>query len=75
MSTRNWWPDEHFVLIDHPRMGVTTYEENGFRLSASGGGITRPGPLIGQHTEQVLADFLGFSADEIRRLEAEGALD
>ena len=34
----------HFVPIEHPRMGVTTYEENGFRLSKSGGGITRPGP-------------------------------
>jgi crotonobetainyl-CoA:carnitine CoA-transferase CaiB-like acyl-CoA transferase len=65
----------HFVPIEHPRMGVTAYEENGFRLSVSGGGISGPGPLIGQHTEQVLADFLDLSPDEIRQLIETGALD
>jgi len=65
----------HFVPIEHPRMGVTTYEENGFRLSKSGGGITQPGPMIGQHTEQVLIEFLGLSADEVKDLSEGGALD
>jgi crotonobetainyl-CoA:carnitine CoA-transferase CaiB-like acyl-CoA transferase len=65
----------HFVPIEHPRMGITTYEENGFRLSKSGGGITRPGPMIGQHTDQVLSDFLGFSSDEIKGLYESGTLD
>ena len=66
---------QHFVPIEHPLMGTTTYEENGFRLSKSGGGITQPGPLIGQHTEHVLRDFLGLSPDEITRLRDRGALD
>jgi crotonobetainyl-CoA:carnitine CoA-transferase CaiB-like acyl-CoA transferase len=65
----------HFVPIEHPMMGVTSYEESGFRLSASGGGITRPGPMIGQHTDLVLRDFLGCSADEIEQLHESGALD
>ena len=65
----------HFVPIEHPRMAVTTYEENGFRLSKSGGGITQPGPMIGQHTERVLIEFLGLSADEVRDLSEGGALD
>jgi crotonobetainyl-CoA:carnitine CoA-transferase CaiB-like acyl-CoA transferase len=65
----------HFVPIEHPKMGVTSYEESGFRLSESGGGITRPGPMIGQHTDLVLRDFLGCSAEEIEQLHATGALD
>ena len=56
-------------------MGVTAYEENGFRLSKSGGGITQPGPMIGQHTHAVLADFLGLDAKRISELEESGALD
>jgi crotonobetainyl-CoA:carnitine CoA-transferase CaiB-like acyl-CoA transferase len=65
----------HFVPIEHPLMGVTTYEENGFRLSKSGGGITQPGPLIGQHTDHVLINFLGLDADEVTRLRQAGVLD
>ncbi len=65
----------HFVPIEHPLMGVTTYEENGFRLSKSGGGISQPGPMIGQHTEHVLIDFLGLNPDEVTRLLEAGALD
>ena len=64
----------HFVPIEHPKMGVTAYEENGFRLSKSGGGITRPGPMIGQHTNEVLAKFLGLDDHTIGELEASGAL-
>jgi crotonobetainyl-CoA:carnitine CoA-transferase CaiB-like acyl-CoA transferase len=65
----------HFVPIEHPRMGVTMYEENGFRLSSSRGGITQPGPLIGQHTDYVLSEFLGLASDEIARLHETEALD
>jgi crotonobetainyl-CoA:carnitine CoA-transferase CaiB-like acyl-CoA transferase len=65
----------HFVPIEHPLMGVTAYEENGFRLSASGGGVTRAGPMIGQHTDHVLTNFLGFTSDEINGLYESGALD
>jgi crotonobetainyl-CoA:carnitine CoA-transferase CaiB-like acyl-CoA transferase len=56
-------------------MGVTMYEENGFRLSSSRGGITQPGPLIGQHTDYVLSEFLGLASDEIARLHETEALD
>jgi crotonobetainyl-CoA:carnitine CoA-transferase CaiB-like acyl-CoA transferase len=65
----------HFVPIEHPKMGVTCYEESGFRLSRSGGGITRPGPMIGEHTDLVLREFLGCSAQEIEHFHETGALD
>jgi crotonobetainyl-CoA:carnitine CoA-transferase CaiB-like acyl-CoA transferase len=66
---------QHFVPIEHPRMGITLYEENGFRLSSSGGGIAGPGPMIGQHTDEILANFLGLSEGEISQLHQAGTLD
>jgi crotonobetainyl-CoA:carnitine CoA-transferase CaiB-like acyl-CoA transferase len=74
-STPQLLQRKHFVPIEHPLMGVTLYEENGFRLSASGGGISGPGPLIGQHNDLVLLDFLGMAPDEVKELAAEGVLD
>jgi formyl-CoA transferase len=38
-------------------------------LSVSGGGITRRPPLLGEHTEQLLAE-LGYPAGEIAALRA-----
>ena len=43
------------------------------RLSASGGGIERRPPLLGEHTDVVLAQ-LGYSGAEIAELRAAGAI-
>lgn len=64
----------HFVTHDHPVMGPQLYEENGFRLSDTPGGVSGPGPLLGQHTDHVLIDILGLAPDEVARLHASGAL-
>ena len=32
-------------------------------------------PLLGEHTEEVLRDVLGFSADEIAAIKAAGATE
>jgi crotonobetainyl-CoA:carnitine CoA-transferase CaiB-like acyl-CoA transferase len=34
----------------------------------------RPAPLLGQHTDEVLADWLGYPADRVAALRAEGVL-
>ena len=43
------------------------------RFSRTDGGIRRPPPHAGQHTDEVLADA-GFSADELASLRASGAV-
>jgi crotonobetainyl-CoA:carnitine CoA-transferase CaiB-like acyl-CoA transferase len=67
---------EHFVQLEHPRLGYHHYERDGFRLSASQGpdGPWRPGPLLGQHNEEILRDLLDMDPDEIARLAADGVL-
>jgi len=43
------------------------------KLSRTPGGPQGPGPVLGEHTGQVLAD-LGYSAEEIEALEGDGAV-
>jgi crotonobetainyl-CoA:carnitine CoA-transferase CaiB-like acyl-CoA transferase len=66
---------EHFVPLTHAFMGPGLYERNGFRLSEAPSGYDRAGPTLGQDNDWVLTDLLGLSADEIERLQAEGAVE
>ena len=43
-----------------------------FLLSATPARVSGPGPLLGEHTDQVLSSLLGCSAEEIAALRAEG---
>jgi crotonobetainyl-CoA:carnitine CoA-transferase CaiB-like acyl-CoA transferase len=65
---------QHFARRTHPVMGEHAYEEPGFRLAATPGGVAGPGPTLGQHNQEVLDDLLGLSEDEISRLNASKAL-
>jgi crotonobetainyl-CoA:carnitine CoA-transferase CaiB-like acyl-CoA transferase len=66
---------EHFVPLTHPYMGDGLYERNGTRVGDTHHGYDRPGPTLGQDNDWVLGELLGLSADERKRLEADGALD
>jgi crotonobetainyl-CoA:carnitine CoA-transferase CaiB-like acyl-CoA transferase len=66
---------DHFVALEHPFMGPSLYERNGFRISESPSGYDRPGPTLGQDDEWVLGDLLGLSTAEQQRLREAGALD
>jgi benzylsuccinate CoA-transferase BbsF subunit len=58
----------HIVEVEHPRLGRVRHLGAPFRLPASPGGPVRPAPLLGQHTQEVLAQPLGA-----RRAPAAGA--
>jgi len=77
------WPISE--IVHHPQLehrdvlqriqspfGELTLVGSGFRLLEGGtGGIDRPPPRIGEHTDEVLAEA-GYSADEIAALRADG---
>jgi crotonobetainyl-CoA:carnitine CoA-transferase CaiB-like acyl-CoA transferase len=65
---------QHFVPLDHPEMGVWQYDELGFKLPESPSALTTAAPLLGQHTELVLREFLGYSESEYQALIEAGAL-
>ncbi|MFL6238215.1 MAG: CoA transferase [Actinomycetes bacterium] len=66
---------EHFVPIEHGRIGVHLYERDGFRLGANDStGPWAPGPLLGQHNAPVLQQLLGMDDRDIDELAKEGVL-
>ena len=60
------------VELEHPRAGRTRALGLPVKLSATTGGVTRPAPLLGQHTREVMREF-GFSEAEVDALLASGA--
>lgn len=64
----------HWRRLDHPEMGVTTYNRQPFQLSASEVGPTRRAPLLGEHTEEICTTLLGLSPAEVRELKEAGVL-
>lgn len=57
----------HFVELDHPNR-YCVVEATRFRLSRTPGYPRRHGPLLGEHTFEVLTDLLGYDADRVADL-------
>ena len=62
------------VPLDHPEFGVVNYPRPSHRLSRTPARIRRTPPRLGQHTEEVLRDWLGIDDAELRRLEGVDAV-
>ena len=61
------------VKVDHPERGEYISVGCPIKLSASPAVVTRS-PLLGEHTAEILADVLGYSADEMAEIIASGAV-
>jgi crotonobetainyl-CoA:carnitine CoA-transferase CaiB-like acyl-CoA transferase len=64
----------HFVALEHPEMGAWKYDQLGFKLPDSPSHLHSAAPLLGQHTELVVKQFLGCSDAEYQLLLDSGAL-
>jgi len=64
----------HWVRLEHPEMGETLYNAPPFQLTGTPATLTRPAPMLGQHTHEICREVLGLDDAEIARLQAEGVL-
>jgi formyl-CoA transferase len=78
MSTEDLANDEHvrgrdmYVELDHPQRGKWYNVGMPIKLSASPAVIKRS-PLLGEHTDEVLKEVLGYGDEQIGKLKTAGA--
>lgn len=58
----------HWVRLDHPEMGSTIYNAPPIRLSRTNFSMQRAAPCLGEHTDEICQDILGYDALEITEL-------
>ncbi len=63
------WP-----FVEHAKMGRVRVDGLPAHFSKTDWKIERGGPCVGQHTDEVLAELLGYDADELARLHEEGVV-
>jgi formyl-CoA transferase len=62
------------VEVDHPTRGKYISVGNPIKLSDSPSEVTRS-PLLGEHTDEILRQVLGFSDHQVAEIHDSGALD
>jgi CoA:oxalate CoA-transferase len=60
------------VEVEQPHVGSVRIAGSPFHLSETPADVREPAPLLGQHTEEVLANVLGYSQDRIEELVGDG---
>ena len=62
------------VSMPHPTAGEVQLVGSPLKLSATPVEFRLPPPLLGEHTDEVLTSLLGYSAQEVARLRANGVV-
>ncbi|AGL00201.1 CaiB/BaiF CoA transferase family protein [Desulfoscipio gibsoniae] len=61
----------HWVYLDHPEIGVSAYNGCPVHMSKTPAQYKTAAPLLGQHTEEVMKEFLNMDDREYKQLEAD----
>ncbi|MFM1977343.1 MAG: hypothetical protein RL145_2189 [Pseudomonadota bacterium] len=65
---------EAIVTVEHPQLGPFPMPNVFPKLSGTPGNVRWTGPELGSHTDEVLADMLGYNADKIASLKGAGVI-
>jgi crotonobetainyl-CoA:carnitine CoA-transferase CaiB-like acyl-CoA transferase len=74
MSSKDLLEDAHlngrgfFARLPHPQVGIQTHTGIPWILTKAPNGVRSPAPLLGQHTDEVLRDVLGYTDEDIVQL-------
>lgn len=63
------WP-----TVNHPKIGKVRVDGQPVHFSKTDWQISAAAPCLGEHTEQVLTNLLGLSADDVQQLRQEGVV-
>jgi crotonobetainyl-CoA:carnitine CoA-transferase CaiB-like acyl-CoA transferase len=66
--------NEYIVDYEHPKFGAMKLLGLPIRFHETPGNARGHAPTLGQHTEEVLRETLGYSAAEVRRLRDTGVI-
>lgn len=63
-----------FVDLEHPVAGTVRVTGNHIKLSETPASVNSPSPQLGQHTGEVLTQWLGLSSEKVNELKETGAI-
>jgi formyl-CoA transferase len=63
---------EMVLEVDHPSAGPVRMPGFPYKLSDTPAAVRRPPPRLGEHTDGILAEHLGYSPEQIAELRARG---
>ena len=66
---------DYFVYREHPEVGKRQHCGIPWRMSGTPCEVKTAAPALGQHTDEVMTQILGYSAAEVEAMRAKGALD
>jgi len=66
---------EMLVEVDQPGIGKMKIAGSPIRLSDTPGEVYAPAPLLGEHSEEVLREILGYAEEDIVKLKEEGVIN
>jgi len=80
MNSKDLTEDPHlnergfFAKLPHPEVGEKIHTGIPWILTNAPNGVRAPAPLLGQHTDEVMRDVLGYADQDIARLKEEKIL-
>jgi len=68
------WENDFLTYFNHPELGEIREIGIPVKLSKTPGTIREPAPQLGQHTEAILIDLLGYTWEEVEMFRDEGVI-
>jgi crotonobetainyl-CoA:carnitine CoA-transferase CaiB-like acyl-CoA transferase len=62
------------IEIDHPTIGEVSFPGFPYKFSDTPAQLRRPPPLLGEHTEEILVELLGYSPQEVASYREQGVV-